>query len=379
MVDDSYAFDFKIVKDAQGELVLTRTANNNFESINPTLGKILDVGGDNLDALFAKLGTLTTAAEATKALESLEPTRNNAISTVSIDTQNLSLGTDTIAIATGDDSLNKSVWGQIFANTASQGFRKNTAGFDSSTLGFAFGADKQIGDNVTAGTSLSYASTNIDSQKGDSEIESYQLSLYGSYYKDDWYANTIIAVGFNEYDNGRNVTIGGTSDVATAEYSGMQYTTKIEGGRSFATPHGFDVTPIASLQYTLLQLDSYSESGSSANLNVESDDINSLQSGLGAKFGKTFDLANNEINAELHAMWLYDFMANEQEVTSSFAGSPSTSFTSNGVKQARNTLNKGVSAEVIANDQLSFTLGYDFSAKQNYQSHAGMLKASFKF
>ncbi|MDB2414631.1 autotransporter outer membrane beta-barrel domain-containing protein [Rickettsiales bacterium] len=288
-------------------------------------------------------------------------------------------GSNNSGISTGDSAMEKSVWGQLFTTSANQGYRKNTIGYDYDIFGGTVGVDKKLSDNTIIGISFSYSNADVDSLKGLTDVDSYQFAVYGSRDFDKWYAESVVGVAFNDYDNKRNVTVGSIADVASANYEGLQYNAKISGGYKLDKFHDISITPIASLQYTFLRQDSYTETGSSANLIVDGSDSNSLQSGLGVNVSQEFMAGKNKVIPKLRAMWLYDFVTSDQETSSSFASSPSVSFRSEDAKPARHSLSLGLGADLVSDDVLTISADYDLTLKDSYKSHSGSLKAQLKF
>jgi outer membrane autotransporter protein len=84
------------------------------------------------------------------------------------------------------------------------------------------------------------------------------------------------------------------------------------------------ITPEVGLQYAHLGIDGYSETGAGAfDLNVGSQDINSLRSHVGFKLNQSYSL-NKDVTfiPELRARWYHEFMDDSRGVSTSLPGSP---------------------------------------------------------
>jgi outer membrane autotransporter protein len=192
----------------------------------------------------------------------------------------------------------------------------------------------------------------------------------------DWYVNGMLGLGKHNYDSKR-IVIGNTVD---GRHDAWQYTIKADAGwplkMGMAT-----VTPVAALTYSRLSEDAYTESGVGA-LAVSSHDTDSVRSGLGAKAEIPLNTPGMTSAVELRAIWSHEFANTAQNTTASFA-TGSSSFTTNGVAQARDSADLGVSIRLAgidsSNIKQSLLLSYDAEIKDQYLSHTAQLQARFDF
>ena len=172
------------------------------------------------------------------------------------------------------------------------------------------------------GGAFSYARTNVNSKGtsngNGSDLASYQGILYASYDRESYYVEGMVNVGFNDADGVRKIVIDTLRRTAKSDYWSQQYTGKVSGGYDFKRGN-VTVTPTASLQYTHLDVDGYTETGANdLNLIVESQDYNVLQTGLGGKVAYNIETKKGTLVPELSAVWLYDFIGDKQQSTSTF-------------------------------------------------------------
>ena len=126
---------------------------------------------------------------------------------------------------------------------------------------------------------------------------------------------------------------------AKAGNHAQQYSTQFETGHTFVfeTTKHLEVTPFVSLGYNCLYMNKYKEDGANAlNLTVHGDGFNQLEQGLGTKLA--YPLVAKKTGTfipSVKSAWLFDYMNDRFESTSSFAGG-GPSFDSNGAKPARN-------------------------------------------
>ena len=125
--------------------------------------------------------------------------------------------------AAGQDVLSQAVWMKPFVNFADQSRRKGIAGYETETYGAAIGGDVKIGDS-TIGASFSYATTDVDS-KGDgnaqTDIESYQGTIYADYTTNEWYVEGLVGYARNEISGSRSISVNNLT--ASNDYASNQY------------------------------------------------------------------------------------------------------------------------------------------------------------
>ncbi|WP_043643853.1 autotransporter outer membrane beta-barrel domain-containing protein [Caenispirillum salinarum] len=146
-------------------------------------------------------------------------------------------------------------WGEVDGDASA-------AGYGSRTWGLSAGADTPVTDDLLVGVALGYAGTNVDSDLAGTEtdVDSYQLGIYGTWTQGPWYANGTVFYGRHAYDSERLVVSGGNAQTASADYNANEYGAGVEVGRTFAAS-GLEVQPYAGLDVSLLDRESFTESG----------------------------------------------------------------------------------------------------------------------
>ena len=81
---------------------------------------------------------------------------------------------------------------------------------------------------------------------------------------------------------------------------------------------------------------------------------------------------------EVHAVYRRALLNDRFEAASSFIGGGS-SFTGQGPEPAENKYTLGVQVKYYAVDGLEMTAAYDLELRQDYLSHAGVLRAGWRF
>ena len=172
------------------------------------------------------------------------------------------------------------------------------------------------------------------------------------------------------------VSFPGINETANADYSGHQYTAFGATGYHFQLGDGRNViTPTATLQYTRLKTDSFSEvGGGPVNLKVDAQSYNFLQSGLGVKFSRDLVTSGSGVvRPEVHVNWLHSFHGDRMNNTAAFAsGGPS--FTATGVKHGRNLFDVGAGLLIASSKAWSVEGAYDYQFNDSYKAGQVMVK-----
>jgi len=282
-------------------------------------------------------------------------------------------------IATGEQPNGTGVWMQGFGFRGNQDVRKSVDGYSADAYGFAIGADRLVNSNTRLGGAFSYANSSIDDKGVNNgnrtQIDSYQATLYSSMLLDNWYLNGALGLGKHNYDSKRLV-LG--ADV-NGSHEAWQYTAKVDAGRPVKVGSA-TFTPVASLTYSRLNQDAYTESGVGA-LAIRGSDTNSFRSGLGAKALIPLHEGYVKTALELRTIWNHEFGNTEQNTTANFIGGGSE-FTTSGVSTARDGADLGASLRLSGSDNVmkqSLLLSYDAEIKDQYFSQTVLLQARFDF
>jgi outer membrane lipase/esterase len=227
------------------------------------------------------------------------------------------------------------------------------AGFDFKTYGATLGADYRFTDNFVLGVTFNYMSTNIDFDSfsflgspdgGGIDTKSFGFSIYGTYYvSNQFYVDGIFNFGRNHYDIDRRIIYsipstdrtgtlipGATTTVNQTAQGGTnstQYSFSVGTGYDFHV-QGFTVTPFARLEYSKLDVDGYQEAinntadGFGLALAFDSQDVESLLSGLGAQASYAISTGIGVLLPQVRAEWRHEFKNDARTITSRFVSDP---------------------------------------------------------
>ena len=397
--DNTPLVTWNIAKNAGGNLVIgvDSVASASTLGLSANSSGLVDALLAGTTALGGAIQNLTTAADLTKAAEQLRPEANNASSQAALAAVDHVSGVigghlDNVRVAsngasgisTGESAQGKGFWIQGFGFKGDQDKRNGVDGYSASTGGFALGVDTLVGNgDFRVGGAFSYASTGVDGDGVNSgnrtDIDSYQGTLYGSWNAGAWYVDAALGYGRHTFDTKRNVTFP-VADVLKGSHDADQYLAKIGGGYPIQLGKA-TLTPLASLTYVRLDQDGFSEtssSGSGAALNVGDTQTDSFRTGLGAKVYLPLTDGKIKTAVEARAIWNHEFGDDSQDITSRFAAGGS-SFTTNGVSQARDSGNLGLGLKVASTNGQTLSVNYDAEVKSDYVGHTATLQFRYDF
>jgi len=225
-------------------------------------------------------------------------------------------------------------WGFFITATgdfSSLGDSSTAYGYDSESLGTALGVDVQLTDHFVLGMTIGYNRNDTDfTHDGKLKSDGGRIGLYGMYHNKGFFVQGLIGGGYNSYDTERSAiagpakgsTNGGELDAAAT----IGYDVKVGS---------FTVTPLASLLYTLIGLNSYDERGSLAPLHIENQSESSLRTRLGIRAAYSAQVRTTTITPFISAQWQHLFSGNELSLTSRFINGSGNEFTVYGPSSGR--------------------------------------------
>ena len=235
-------------------------------------------------------------------------------------------------------------WVKGFEYEGRQSAQEESTGYHSRILGGMIAYDRPIGENTRGGLGFGYARGTINGDKFDAStnFNTYNATAYIGHEFGPWFVNGGASVGWSEYSSVRHIVYPGVDRTAKAEYRGQAYTGFVSTGYHFYAKK-FTITPIASLQYTRMHLNGYTETGAGdVNLRVKSQSYNFLESGLGMKVERSFkDSHGRTYVPEGHFNWFHEFANPDLGQTARYTAAGSSSFKTSGLRTDDNTFNVG--------------------------------------
>lgn len=316
------------------------------------------------------------------AAKSTTPQVDNSANRVSFNSASASLDVASArlqGIASGDEAASKSLWAQTFNTNVSQGNTAASQGYNANSFGLVFGADKEIAENLTLGTSLSYATSNIKSRDalGKTTINAYQINFYTGQNFDKFFFNNLAGFVFSNYQSSRAIPVGAVT--ANANYNGKTYIARSMFGLNEEFKSGFIFSPAITITAAHNSLDNYSENNAGTlNLSIKNSSSNFFETRAGIALSKVYKMFDYAIVPEILTSYGYDFAGSKQRTSSNFIGQTNT-FDSTAANIARGSLKMGIGAKIYSNDALSFNANFISERRNNYIANSMVLKGTYIF
>ncbi len=343
-------------------------------------------------ALRTSIQNATTDAAFNDAVEQAMPTvdgssfaaaanvANTSFSIMGDRLASLRTGETVTGMTTGNMSQGLRAWSQVFGATGEQDRRDGVDGYDFDTYGVAVGIDSEnVFEDTVMGIAFSYADTDADSDNGartNTEVDSYQFTLYGDHdFENRIYLNGMASYTLNETDTSR--TVAGAT--AKGDFDADQYTFRAEVGRDYEYDTA-TLTPHVLGHYTHYSADSYTETGAGgAGLVVSPDDMDIFEIGVGVDASWLFQNADgSHFSPELSIGYRYDFADDKVEASSTFVGG-GAAFKTEGADAQQSTFELGAGFTYYSTDNWELSAEYDFEHKEDFDSHAGLFRAAYRF
>jgi outer membrane autotransporter protein len=260
-----------------------------------------------------------------------------------------------------------------YVNVSSDG---NAHGYDFTTGGVTLGLDYRLTPNLAVGVALGYAHTWTNlTGNGDVDANSGRAGLYATYYQSGFYLNGYAGGGYNSYDT-RRAALDGTASGST---DGGEFDGYIGGGYEFHCG-GFTFGPIASLQYTYVDISGNTESGSLAPLQINSKSTDSLHTNLGVSASYTAKIGKIEVTPSLRATWQHEYLYSALPITAQFASGAGNAFTVVGPAEGHDSalINAGINVQWTP--RIGTYFGYNGQVgRSRYDSQGGVCSVHFDF
>lgn len=216
---------------------------------------------------------------------------------------------------------------------ASLGNTTNANGFDVQSVGTTLGADLRLNENWVVGLTLGYARSNSDLTEGGTlSADGMRAAVYAMYLRGSFYTEFLVGGSFNSYETRRSA-LGGTAEGSTNSQSFDAY---VGTGYNIQV-NQWSITPMASLRYTDVNIDSFQETGSLQPLAFPSQNQSSLRSRIGLQAGYTTHVGETRITPYLGLHWQHEFLDNELAMVSRFANGAGNPFTVHGPRIGRDS------------------------------------------
>lgn len=366
-----------------------------------SVGAMLDKHGffadPDVNNLQVRLGQEMTAQGVEDILKTLHPDASGAavssVSSVGTTTSTITSGrVDSVragdtpsGASSGDGDIADHVWLQAFGASADQGRRDGVAGYDADSYGFIGGIDNQFTDDLLLGIAVTYAQTDADSadaNRTDTEMDSYQISVYGDHdLGDNFFLTGQVSYMYSDIDTVRHNVGGIVGNTARANFNADQYSARAEVGRSLDVGSGISITPSGLVNYSYVDVEDYTERGAGglSLRNVDTDEMQVLEFGVNVKAEANLKDGNGgSLKPNVHAGVRHDVIGDDLATTGFLAGG-GAAFKTEGFDAAQTTGNIGTGLKWETAGGFDFSANYDYEYKSDYDAHSGYVRAGYRF
>lgn len=280
------------------------------------------------------------------------------------------LGGSAQGMASGDGTSGTALWVQGMVGTTDLGDTSKARGYSADTTGMAMGLEAKPTDAFTVGAGFAYADTEVDGFLRNTDIENMTAFLYGEYKPSNWYVNGIVSYAWADYDESKNVAGVGVDAKYDVDTFGMQLMTGLD-----LTVANVSVTPEAGLRYFHIGMDAYTDTAGMA-AKATNEDI--LTGVLGARISTAIETSNAvRFVPEARVAMTYDFVDADNSSFVTLANG--SSYSVEGETLDRFGVEAGVGVKAEMGDNFEMSLSYEGAWRGDYENHAGILNAKYKF
>ena len=289
---------------------------------------------------------------------------------------------NSFALGNGTKYFASEMWGLWMRGYGVFGERESkieSPGYQYRIYGSGFGMDYKCSEKLLLGVTggYSYGTVDYSSYRDKSDITSMPIGIYGSWFTNSGYVDSIINYSSMKYETERYIDL--TSEKLKGEFDGYETSAYLEAGRNWYYGKDFLIQPMASFQLSYLNLDSYSETGGVSALGFDEQSYKSYKGALGMKvkthLGKYSEYES--LTLELRGRWLHEFGDTESNINANFASDPGTIFKVSDEGLPRDTTVLGIGLKQINKQNMIYYIDYDTSINAEDTSH--IISAGFRY
>lgn len=285
-------------------------------------------------------------------------------------------------MSSGDAEIgtDKYMWIKPFSSWADQDDVLSISGFESHTEGLAIGADGAVSDTTRLGFAVSYANSRIDSNSSiapqNADINLYQVISYGSKtLTNDTELNFQVDYGMNKNKAARSILF--TDSVASSSYDSKVAHAAVGLGKTYAINDNNTFTASIRGDYTVIKDDAYVESGAGdLNLSVDSRTSKEFVVSIDGKYLHAFD-KNLSLATKIGVG--YDTLNEQASLTAAYAGAPTASFVTDGLRPDPIIGKVGIGLLHQADSGAELTMDYDAEYRDGFLNQTASFKARWMF
>jgi len=261
----------------------------------------------------------------------------------------------------------------------------NATGYNFTTAGVTLGVDYRANENFAIGLAADYAHTCTNLvNDGKIDVDSGRGGIYATYFSGSFYVNGFAGGGVNSYSIKRSSLLGVNGQgnpllgTASGNTDGQELDLFLSGGYDF---HRGPWTngPIASVQYSDVFLNGYTETGSLTPLNIVAQSQYSLATNLGWRLSYTGMAGKVLVTPQAKVSWQHQYGNVALPIDAQFANNTGGVFETRGPSLGRDNVLVSLGVTVQFSPTIETFLSFDgqFGAAIQSESVTGGFKISF--
>ena len=280
-----------------------------------------------------------------------------------------------------EDDLRWNVWMQGSGLFSSGGLSLTPEeDFESGT--FTVGADYLVDEHVALGWFASYQEGWGDYEaSGDLDLESARFGVYATFDHGGFYANAALGLGQTDFDVQRPIQWATLERSTRSSPDALEFSSLLGGGYDFKVG-SFTFGPQASLQYTRLEGDRFTEHGAgSLDLRIADFDAESLRSYVGARAAYTMKLNDRvALIPEVRVFWQHEYLEGGDDLNASLDGGTGPAFRYETENREEDSVFLGAGLNLILGPRFTASLYYNTSLTDGSEAiHSVSLSAGYRF
>ena len=369
--------------------------DDNARRVGDALGRIVANADPAVQPMLRALDfSAVDGSDIARALSQLSPAGYSAMFASSLTReQQIADMISARQFATAPGQLVEDEWRSFavpFGGGTWQNRQDNHVGYDASSYGILFGAEKQSADapdwvigfhGAVSGQTVKVKAP----ENGTGKTTAFSVGMQARYAVDPragvWlFGNGRVGVEDGQMD--RSVNFLDYSSRNHADWTGYNGSLAAGGGYNWALSESLSVGPVAGLNYTVLDRNGFTESGEAGSrMHLDSKTFRSLQSQVGVAANWDMPLsAGSAVKANLQLTWDHELLDTELSQNASFAGYPDTGFVTKNQVVGRDGM--GVQAGMGYAINKDVEIGASVSSdvfRKGYDSVSGNLSATWRF
>ena len=262
-------------------------------------------------------------------------------------------------------------WGRTYGVFGTRKDEDGIKGYKYSVLGQSLGLDYKFTDNLLIGITGGFSSSDVDySLSGStSQISGRHIGVYGSSYTNGLSVDSILTLSSLQYETERTISV--VNEKVKGDFEGQAFSGYLEARYDWLYDVSWFVQPLASAQFSYLNLDSYTETGGVSSLSFSDQTFKSFKGSIGLRARNNFyeDAAGRFATLELRGRVIHEFGDTQSNVDASFANNPGTTFKVGDSDAAKDTLVLGFGISAKPSYRTSLMLDYDLSINADDTAH----------